>query len=157
MSSDMIVTTTPMSVQESLDCVAQILDERGCPVVARFNLGESARRANLTMQVELLMFDYPNKWASLMRDDPAIGIEWPLKILAWQDEQGTTRVGYTKPKNVHRVPHVSAMSSTMTAVRSSTSPTRYMALTSFATFRSLCCLNWVSSGLKRSPPPTHVR
>ena len=97
MSSDMVVTTTPMSVQESLDCVAQILDERGCPVVARFNLGESARRANLTMQVELLMFDMPNWWASLMRDDPAIGIEWPLKILAWQDEQGTTRVGYTKP------------------------------------------------------------
>ncbi len=97
MSSDMVVTTTPMSVQESLDRVAQILGERDCPVLARINLGESARRANLTMQVELLMFDYPNKWASLMRDDPAIGIEWPLKILAWQDEQGTTRVGYTKP------------------------------------------------------------
>lgn len=97
MSSDMVVTTTPMSVQESLDCVAQILGEMDYPVVARINLGESARGANFTMQVELLMFDYPNKWAFLMGDDRAIGIEWPLKILAWQDEQGTTRVGYTKP------------------------------------------------------------
>ncbi len=37
-SSDMVVTTTPMSVQESLDRVAQILGERDCPVVARTNL-----------------------------------------------------------------------------------------------------------------------
>lgn len=96
MSPDMIVTTTPMTVQESLDCVAQILDERGCPVIARFNLGESGRQENLTMQIELLMFDI--SWMrSLMRENPAIGIEWPLKILAWQDEQGTTRVGYIKP------------------------------------------------------------
>ena len=93
----MVVTTSPMSVQESLDRVAQILGERDCPVLARINLGESARRANFTMQVELLMFESTNMWAFLMGENRAIGIEWPLKILAWQDEQGTTRVGYIKP------------------------------------------------------------
>jgi uncharacterized protein (DUF302 family) len=93
----MIVTTTPMSVQESLDCVAQILGEQGGRVLARINLGKSAFTMPNAGQIELLMFEKSGGWAFLMDENPAIGIEWPLKILAWQDEQGTTRVGYTKP------------------------------------------------------------
>lgn len=102
MLPDMVVTTSPLGVRETIDRITQILSENDWalieyPVVARFDLREYGRQAKFPMQVELLMFDYPNKWGFLMNENPAIGIEWPLKILAWQDEQGATRVGYTKP------------------------------------------------------------
>ena len=101
--SDMIVTTSSMGVKESVDRIEKMLSESDWiatefPVIYRIDLGKYASKAKFTLQSELLMFDYPNMWGFLMDENPAIGIEWPLKVVAWQDEQGCTRVGYSNPK-----------------------------------------------------------
>ena len=49
---------------------------------------------------EVLIFGNPKGGTPLMKCAQTAGIDLPLKMLVWEDEAGTVRVGYTDPEEM---------------------------------------------------------
>ncbi|RDI42591.1 DUF302 domain-containing protein [Aquicella lusitana] len=90
----LIINTSNRSVKEIIDHIENILREKQITIFARINHSAAARAVGLTLQdEEVLIFGNPQVGTALMVESPAIGIELPLKIVAWRAEQ-TTFVAY---------------------------------------------------------------
>jgi uncharacterized protein (DUF302 family) len=93
----LIATNSPHSVALTMDRLEAALDRRGITVFARVDHGGGARDAGLQLaEEEVLIFGDPRVGTPLMQEDPEIGYELPLRVLAW-DAGGQTRVGYRAP------------------------------------------------------------
>jgi uncharacterized protein (DUF302 family) len=94
----MIVSSSPASVKDTVDSIEGTLREKGLTIFARIDHASAAREVDLEMQdEEVLIFGNPKAGTMLMKESPAIGLELPLKIVAWANDDGTTSVGYTDP------------------------------------------------------------
>ncbi len=98
-SSEALVSReSKFTVKETLDRLAAALDKRGIKVVARVDHAANAQSVGLTMPpTEVLMFGNPKLGTQLMQANPAIGIDLPMKVLAWQDNANKVWIGYTAP------------------------------------------------------------
>ena len=64
------------------------------------NHAASARKADVELEVNvLLIFGNTRVGTPLMQADPRVGIELPLRMLIWQDPDGT-HVGYLDPREL---------------------------------------------------------
>ena len=87
------------SVVETLDRLEAGLTQRGIAVFSRIDFSADAARAGLQMRPEqLLIFGNPRAGKPLMQHLPAVGLDLPLKTLAWKDEQGQTWIAYNDPQ-----------------------------------------------------------
>ncbi|MFY0614692.1 MAG: DUF302 domain-containing protein [Hyphomicrobiaceae bacterium] len=86
------------SVKESLDRLSAILTKKGIRVMARVDHAAGAKAAGLELApTELLIFGNPKLGTPLMQSNRLIGLDLPMKVLAWQDKDGKVRVSYTTP------------------------------------------------------------
>ncbi len=98
MPSDMIVTRSSTTVKETIDGLQAAIESKGLTVFARIDHAAAARDAGLDMQdEEVLIFGNPKAGTMLMKENPAIGLDLPLKIVAWADAGGSTQIGYLDP------------------------------------------------------------
>lgn len=81
---------------------------RGLTVFARIDFSGDAKKAGLaTRNTRLLIFGNPKAGTPLMVAAPSIAIDFPLKILVSEDENGKTWMSYNSPqylKDRHNVP-----------------------------------------------------
>jgi uncharacterized protein (DUF302 family) len=71
---------------------------KGLTVFARIDHAAGAAQAGLPLPpTELLIFGNAKGGTPLMQSVQTIGIDLPLKALAWQDASGTTRLSYNDP------------------------------------------------------------
>jgi uncharacterized protein (DUF302 family) len=95
--------TSHHSVTTTLERLESLLRERGVMVFARIDFSGDAGRAGLTMRPEqMLIFGSPKAGTPLMQSVPAVGLDLPLKALAWQDVEGQTQVAYNDPQYIIR-------------------------------------------------------
>jgi len=60
---------------------------------------ETAERAGVQMpDSKLVMFGNPSVGASVMVAAPSAGLDFPLKVLVWEDEDGAVSVSYNAPE-----------------------------------------------------------
>jgi uncharacterized protein (DUF302 family) len=82
-------------VKETLDRLSADLDKRGIKVAARIDHAAGAKAVGMELPpTEVLMFGNPKLGTPLMQSNPAIGIDLPMKVLAWQDKAGKVWIGY---------------------------------------------------------------
>jgi uncharacterized protein (DUF302 family) len=82
-------------VKETLDRLSAELDKRGIKVAARIDHAAGAKAVGMELPpTEVLMFGNPKLGTPLMQSNPAIGIDLPMKVLAWQDKAGKVWIGY---------------------------------------------------------------
>lgn len=87
--SNLIVVPSPYSVRESLDRLESLLNDKGIRIFARFDHGDAATEVGLSLpETEVLVFGDPKVGTFLMQDDIHIAIELPLRVLAWQSDEG---------------------------------------------------------------------
>src|SRR6516164_4055677 len=90
----MTVVTSATGYQDTLERLIGAIESRGLTVFARVNHAAGAREVGLELAgEEVVMFGNPRSGTPLMRADPRIGVELPLRILIWEEDEGT-RVGY---------------------------------------------------------------
>jgi uncharacterized protein (DUF302 family) len=78
----------------------QALDDHGLQLFARIDHAAGARKAGVELEADvLLIFGNVRVGTPLMQADPRIGIELPLRMLIWQDADGT-HVGYLDPREL---------------------------------------------------------
>jgi uncharacterized protein (DUF302 family) len=80
-------------VKETIDRFESDVKSKGLTIFARIDHAAGAREAGLVLRpTELLIFGNAQGGTPLMQSYQTIGIDLPLKVLAWEDAAG--KVGY---------------------------------------------------------------
>jgi uncharacterized protein (DUF302 family) len=75
------------SVPQTIDRLEALAKARGLTVFARIDFSGDAARAGLAMRpMQMLIFGNPKAGTPLLVAAPRIGLDLPLKALAWADE-----------------------------------------------------------------------
>lgn len=98
MPEGLVVLKSPHSVVETVVRVERAATARGLGIFARIDHAEGAAKAGMALRPTLLlMFGNPKGGTPLMQDRQTAGIDLPLKMLAWEDAEGTVWLGYNDP------------------------------------------------------------
>ena len=83
------------SVDETLERLKQILQAKGVTLFAVVDHSGEAEKVGMKMlPTKLLIFGNPRAGTPVMLAAPSIAIDLPLKILVWEDAQGTVWTSY---------------------------------------------------------------
>lgn len=94
----MIAKPSPHNVTVTIDRLEAVLKAKGVAIVARWDHAAAAAQVGLRLRpMQLLIFGNPRLGTPLMQVDPRIGVDLPVKVLAWEDDDGQVWVGYTAP------------------------------------------------------------
>jgi len=87
------------SVAETLDRLATLARERGMLVFARIDFSGDAERAGASMRpMQAILFGNPKAGTPLLVAAPRVGLDLPLRALAWEDASGTVWVSANDPE-----------------------------------------------------------
>lgn len=94
----LVVKQSPHTVSKTLDRLTAIMQKKGITIFARVDHAAGAKKAGLDLKpTQLLIFGNPKLGTPLMQANRHIGIDLPLKALAWEDDDGKVWLGYTAP------------------------------------------------------------
>lgn len=78
----------------------EALDAHDLQLFARIDHATGARKAGVDLEANvLLIFGKTDVGTPLMQADPRVGVELPLRMLIWQDSEGT-HVGFLDPREL---------------------------------------------------------
>ncbi len=99
MSEDgLVVIGSDFSVGETIDRLVELVTARGLGVFARIDHADGAEKAGLALRpTQLLIFGNAKGGTPLMQANQTVGIDLPLKVLAWEDESGGVLAAYNDP------------------------------------------------------------
>ena len=85
---------------ETVNQLLAAITGRGLSVFAQFDHAAGAREVDMELDPEMVVvFGNPRAGTPLMRDDPRIGIELPLRIVVWSGDDATM-IGYNDPRGL---------------------------------------------------------
>ncbi len=94
----LIQTQSPYSVEETIDRFEEVAQERGLTLFARIDHAAGAETVDQMLRpTEVLIFGNPQGGTPFMQCAQTVGIDLPLKVLAWEDDKGQVWLGYNDP------------------------------------------------------------
>ena len=91
----LITISSAHSAKDTIDRIESDIKSKGMTVFARIDHAAGAEEAGLTLAPTLLLiFGNAKGGTPLMQDKQQIGIDLPLKALAWEDTSGKTWLSY---------------------------------------------------------------
>jgi uncharacterized protein (DUF302 family) len=83
------------SVRETVNRLAAAVEAAGLIVFGRIDHGANAVEVGMPLRpTELLLFGHPRGGTPLMQDQQTVGVDLPLKTLAWEDKAGQVWLTY---------------------------------------------------------------
>jgi uncharacterized protein (DUF302 family) len=83
---------------ETLERLEAAILRHGFKVAARFDHSAGARAVGVALPpTVVVMFGSAQAGAPIVRLMPTLGIDLPLKVLIWQDDNGATKAAYNDP------------------------------------------------------------
>ena len=99
----LITVESSHSVAEVLSRLEAALRDKGVAVFARVDHAAGAADVGLALRpTTVVIFGDPRAGTPLMQADQRVGLDLPLKVLAWEDEHSRTQVTYSDPRWVAR-------------------------------------------------------
>ncbi|NOZ53349.1 MAG: DUF302 domain-containing protein [Gammaproteobacteria bacterium] len=94
----LVTLKSKYSVKQTLDKLSDVLTEKGVTIMARISHTDGAKKAKLSLRpTVLLIFGNPVLGSPLMQSNQTVGIDLPMKALAWQDKKGQVWLTYNDP------------------------------------------------------------
>jgi len=94
----LIVKQSDFGVVKTLDRLGLALERKGIQVFSRINHATGAQSVGMDLPpTSVIIFGTPKMGTPLMTSNPAIGLDLPLKAVAWQSSDGTVKLAYTDP------------------------------------------------------------
>lgn len=94
----LIVKDSDFGVVKTLDRLGIALERAGITVFSRIPHDKGAAKVGLTLApTQVIIFGNPKLGTPLMQSNPAIGLDLPLKAIAWETADGKTKIAYTDP------------------------------------------------------------
>jgi uncharacterized protein (DUF302 family) len=98
-SNGLITIPSTYGVEETIDRLASEAKSKGMTIFAHVDHAAGAKDAGLSLRPTLLLiFGNAKGGTPLMQGNQQIGIDLPLKALAWEDASGKTWVSYNDLK-----------------------------------------------------------
>lgn len=92
----LITIPSNYSAAQTLDRLEAALRAAGITIFARIDHGAGAASVGLALRpTQVLIFGNPKGGTPLMQADQRIGLDLPLRVLAWEDEAGNASLTYT--------------------------------------------------------------
>jgi uncharacterized protein (DUF302 family) len=93
-----IIRSSPYAVSETIDRVQALLLARGATIYARIDQQAELRTVSQTIgPLQFLLFGNPRTGGALLAQNPAVALDLPLKIIAWEDALHHVWVAYNEP------------------------------------------------------------
>jgi uncharacterized protein (DUF302 family) len=97
-ASGVVTIPTQHSVDEAVRRLEQMLADRDIQLFALVDHSGEAEKAGLQMPpTKLVIFGSPKAGTPLMLATPSIAIDLPLKLLIWEDKNGSVWISYNAP------------------------------------------------------------
>ncbi|HEY3786425.1 MAG TPA: DUF302 domain-containing protein [Steroidobacteraceae bacterium] len=94
----LITLPSTFAVAETTERLARVIESKGLTVFCRIDHAANATSAGLSMRpTVVLIFGNARGGTPLMQAQPTLGIDLPLKALAWEDASGGTWLSYNDP------------------------------------------------------------
>lgn len=94
-------------VSTTMSRLEAIMNKAGLTIFARIDHAAGAAKVGMKLRpTQLIIFGNPKMGTALMNSQQTTGLDLPLKILVWEDADGTTWVAYNDPAYLekrHRV------------------------------------------------------
>jgi uncharacterized protein (DUF302 family) len=85
---------------ETLRRLLDAIERSGLKLFAQFDHSAAAREVEMELPNEVVVvFGNPRAGTPLMQQDPRVGIELPMRVLVWDDHEGT-KVGFNDPRRL---------------------------------------------------------
>ena len=103
----MIVKSSMNSVTKTMDRLEEVLKSKGLTIFLRLDHAAGAQKVgNQLRPTQLLIFGNPKLGSPLMMSNQSIGIDLPLKAVAWEDADGKVWLGYNTPDFLSKRHHI---------------------------------------------------
>jgi uncharacterized protein (DUF302 family) len=94
-ASDIIVKNSSCAVGETVTNLKHLIRNKGLDIFDTINHGSNARLVDMKLgESELLIFGDPRLGTALMREDMTAGLDLPLRILVYRDNDGKVKIAY---------------------------------------------------------------
>jgi uncharacterized protein (DUF302 family) len=98
---DVIKKKSNHDVGTTLDRLEERVREKGITVMGRVDHAKNAETAGMELRpTQLLIFGNPKLGTALMQENQQIGLDLPMKVLAWEDAEGQVWIGYVEPEEL---------------------------------------------------------
>ena len=95
----LITVASNHSVKDTIDRLETDVKRKGMSVFARIDHAQGARDVGMELRpTDLLIFGAPRGGTPLMQAQQTVGIDLPLKALAWEDAAGKVWLTYNGPE-----------------------------------------------------------
>ncbi|HEY2348077.1 MAG TPA: DUF302 domain-containing protein [Puia sp.] len=95
-NTDIITLPGLPGVSQTMDAIEKALTSHGIFIYARIDQEAEAAKVGMTLKpMKLLIFGNPRGGVPLMNANPLCGLDLPLKILAWEDNDKKVWMSYT--------------------------------------------------------------
>ena len=95
----LIEIKSALNVKDTINKFEATAKERGLIIFARIDHGAGAQKIGAALRpTELLIFGNPQGGTPLMQCAQSVGIDLPLKALAWEDAAGQVWLSYNDPQ-----------------------------------------------------------
>lgn len=99
--ADLVRKQSPHSVGKTIDRLEAVVKGKGLTVFARIDHAAGAKKVDMTLRpTELIIFGSPKVGTPLMQAEQTMGLDLPLKVLAWEDAGGQVWLAYEAPADM---------------------------------------------------------
>ena len=85
--------------RETMDRLGAAVTGRGMTILARIDHASAAAKVGMELRpTEVLIFGNPQAGTPLMQAAQTVGIDLPLRAVAWEDVEGKTWLAYNDPR-----------------------------------------------------------
>ena len=98
-----VTRKSPYSVQETMDRLVDKLKEKGTHIYARINQQSELDHVGIIIKpLECLLYGNPKAGGRIMQENPVAAVELPLRIIAWEGDDGKTSVAYKESTDIEQ-------------------------------------------------------
>ncbi len=98
-AQEIIVKKSNYSPIETTDRLKKAIESKGLKIFMEIDHQTAAQKVGMDLNYEkVIMFGNPKLGTLLMKKNPLIGLDLPLKILVWQNKNKETFVSYLSPE-----------------------------------------------------------
>ena len=97
LSPDIKTIPSPNGIDVTASKIKKLLEDHGITIYCHIDQQSEAVKSGLSLNpLQLLIFGNPKGGIPLMNANPLSGIDLPLKLIIWEDEEKKTWVSYNK-------------------------------------------------------------
>jgi uncharacterized protein (DUF302 family) len=100
---DLVTLPSAHGVTETVERLKALLAQKGIEVFAHIDHAAGAEKVGLPLRpTQVLIFGNPKAGTPLMQSRQTIGLDLPLRALAWEDEEGKAWLTYRRVADLAR-------------------------------------------------------